>query len=223
MSLTRTQIRTLARKFASDTDTVNPFWSDTDVNSLIENWQSDMASYLRYPRATGAATALVEGQDDYDLPADWLSAIRVVIYDNNGYESQLRYRTEDEISELDPNWRNNTDYGTPRYYFVGNDITPGTTLSRKLFVYPPPAADDVGKYIQQIYVKVPTAVAADANIPIFPDPMHMLAVYYVAWQMLMALDQTKAETYKNLYEKERRRMCGEGRKESEKSDIILFK
>ena len=225
MALTRTQIRTLARKFASDTDTTNPFWSDTDVNVLIENWQSDMASYLRYPRATGTAVALVEGQDDYDLPTDWLSTIRVVIYDSAGYEAKLKYRSEDEISEMDPNWRNAgaSEYGTPRYYFLANDITPGTSLARKLFVYPPPAAADTTKSILHIYVKAPTAISADANIPIFPGPMHMLAVYYVAWQMLMALDQVKAEVYRRLYESERRRMCGEGRKESEAANIILFK
>jgi len=223
MALTRTLIKTLARKFSSDTDATNPFWSDTDLNTLIENWQTDMASYLRYPRATGQVTALVEGQDDYDLPVDWLSTIRVLIYDSNGYEESLAYKSEEDISEIDPNWRNNTQYGTPRYYFIANDITPGTTLSRKLFVYPPPAAADTNKSILQIYVKNPTPIAADANIPIFPAPMHMLAVYYCAWQMNLPLNMEQSEKYKELYLKERRRMCGEGRKESERANTILFR
>lgn len=223
MALTRTNIRLLSRQFAGDNDATNPFWSDANVNILIENFQSDMASYLRWPRATGTPALFVAGQDDYSLPTDWLSTIRIVVYDSTGYNSKLIYKTEEEISEINPDWRNNTSYGTPRYYFIANDITPAATLSRKFFVYPPPATADTTKYYLMIYVKVPTAIAADANVPVFPDPMHMLAVYYCAWQMLLPIDANRAEYYKNLYEKERRRMCGEGRKESESSDIILFK
>lgn len=225
MAITWTNIKALARKFASDTDSSNPFWTDALLTVLCENWQADMASYLRYPRATGSAVQLVLGQDDYDLPADWLSTIRVIIYDANGYEDELIYKEEDEISELDPNWRNagSGDYGTPRYYFIANDITPGTALSRKLFVYPPPASADTDKYIQQVYVKNPTAIASDANIPIFPGPMHILCSYYLAWQMLLPLDVEKAGYYETKYKKERLRMCGEARKESEKANIIRFK
>lgn len=217
--LTRTQIKTMARKFASDTDTANPFWSDTDLNMLCENWQSDMASYLRYPRGESAVVPQVVGQDDYDLPADWLSTIRIVMYDASGFKSELTYKSEDEISEADPNWRN-ADKGTPRHYFAANTITPGTTLTRKFFVYPAP---DTVRNMLHVYVKVPTAIAADGNIPVFPDPMHMLAVYYLAWQMNLPLDINKAEAYHVLYLKERNRMCGEGRKESEDSNTILFK
>src|SRR3990167_192440 len=224
MALTHAQIVTLARQYASDTDTTNPFWSATNVGLLIDNGQADLASYLRWPRKTATAQALVAGQDDYALPADWLSIIRVIIYDSSGYESKLIYKSEDGISELDPNWRNNTSYGTPRYYFIAGDITESTALSRKLFVYPPPAAADVtsGKYIQQIYVQVQATIST-ANIPVFPGPMHMLLVYYCAWQMLLAIDQVKAKTYETLYLKERNRMCGEGRKETEAANFILFK
>jgi len=222
MALTKTQILTIARQFVGDTDTTNPFWSDTNAGLLLDNGQADLASYLRFPRATGTPAALVAGQDDYTLPTDWLSTIRIVIYDSAGYESKLKYKTEDEISELDPNWRNNTDYGTPRYYFIANDITEATTLSRKLFVYPPPAAADTSKYILNIYVKVPSTISA-SNIPVFPGPMHILLAYYLAWQMSLPLDLVKADKYEKLYNKERLRMCGEGRKESEQSNIILFK
>lgn len=217
--LTRAQIRTLARQFAGDNDSTNPFWSDTNVNILIENWQGDMASYLRYPRATSSPITQVVGQDDYDLPADWISTIRIFEYVSNTYQNKLIYKSEDEISEIDPNWRN-ADSGSPRYYFIANDITPGIALVRKLFIYPAP---DTARSMLHIYVKVPTSISADANIPVFPGPMHILAVYYVAWQMLMAIDQAKAENYRMMYEKERRRMCGEGRKETEQANIILFK
>ena len=221
MALTRTQIRTLARQFASDNDTTNPFWSDTNVNILIENWQCDMASYLRYPRATSSPITMVADQDDYALPEDWLSTIRIFIYSGSTYQSRLAYKSEDEISEIDPNWRNATS-GAPRYYFAANDITASTVLSRKFFIYPAPDAAHV-KSMLHVYVKVTTAIAADANIPIFPGPMHILAVYYTAWQMLMAIDQEKADKYEKLYLKERNRMCGEGRKETEEDGFILFK
>ena len=67
------------------------------------------------------------------------------------------------------------------------------------------------------------SIAADTNIPVFPGPMHILGAYFCAWQMLMALDQNKAEIYHQLYLKERLRMCGEGRKETEEANFILFK
>lgn len=219
--LTRAQIRTLARQFCSDNDATNPIWSDTNVNLLIEAWQSDMASYLRYPRATSAAITMVADQDDYALPEDWLSTIRIFIYSGSTYQSRLIYKSEDEISEIDPNWRNATS-GAPRYYFAANDITASTVLSRKFFIYPAPDTAHV-KSMLHVYVKVPTAISADTNIPIFPGPMHMLGVYYCAWQMLLALDQVKAEYYHQLYLKERLRMCGEGRKETEEDNFILFK
>lgn len=220
MALTQAQIMALARQFASDNDTVNPFWSDNNLKILIENWNVDMASYLRYPRATSAPINLVVGQDDYDLPIDWLSTIRLWIYDGVNLISKLKYKSEDEISEIDPNWRNSTSYGTPRYYFAANDITPGSTLSRKFFIYPAPST---AWNMIHVYVKVPTAFAATTDIPVFPSPMHILAVYYCAWQMLLPLNATKAIYYENLYKSERRRMCGEGRKESEDSNIILLK
>jgi hypothetical protein len=222
MALTRTQILTIARQFVSDNDTTNPFWSDINAGLLLDNGQADLASYLRWPRATGTPASLVASQDDYSLPTDWLSTIDVIIYDSSGYKAKLKYKTEEEISRLDPNWRNNTSYGTPRYYFIAGDVAASTTLSRKLFVYPPPATADTSKYILQIYVQVPATISA-SNIPVFPGPMHMILVYYLAWQMSIPLDMTKAEEYRKVYETERRRMCGEGRRESEKSDIIQFK
>jgi len=221
MGLTRTQIRTLARPLANDIDATNPFWSDANVNVLVDNWQSDMASFLRWPRATSSAITMVLNQDDYDLPTDWLSTIRIFIYEGSTYKARLAYKSEDELSEVDPNWRNATS-GSPRYYFIGNDITPGAALTRKIFIYPAPDANNV-KSMLHVYVKVPTAIASDANVPIFPDPMHMLAVYYLAWFMNLPLRPLEAEKYRLLYVKERLRMCGEGRKETEQSHIILFK
>ena len=106
MALTQAQIMTLSRQFASDTDTVNPFWSDTNLKILTENWQADLASYLRYPRATSSAITMVADQDDYALPEDWLSTIRIFIYSGSTFQSRLIYKSEDEISEIDPNWRN---------------------------------------------------------------------------------------------------------------------
>jgi len=219
--LTRAQIRTIARQFSSDTDATNPFWSDTNVNLLIESWQSDMASYLRYPRATGSAITMVAGQNNYALPEDWMSTIRIFIYSGSTYQSRLIYKSEDEISDIDPNWRNAAS-GAPRYYFAANDITASTVLSRKFFIYPAPDTANT-KSMLHVYVKVPTAISGDTNIPVFPGPMHILAVYYCAWQMLLALDQVKAKTYETLYLRERLRMCGEGRKETEEANTILFK
>ena len=221
MALTWAQIKTLARQNVSDVDATNPIWSDTNLTLICENFQSDLASFLRFPRATSDPITMVLDQDDYALPTDWLSTIRIFIYTGSTYTAKLKYKSEDEISEIDPNWRNATS-GSPRYYFIANDITVSATLSRKLFIYPPPDAANV-KTMLHIYVKVPTAIAADTNIPIFPGPMHMLAVYYCSWQMLLSLNPDKAETYRRLYEKERLRMCGEGRKETEQSHIILFK
>ena len=221
MGLTRTQIRTLARPLASDTDSTTPFWSDTNVNLLVEAWQSDMASFLRWPRATSSAITMVLDQDDYALPTDWLSTIRIFIYTGSTYAAKLTYKSEDDISDTDPNWRNAVS-GSPRYYFIGNDITPSTVLSRKLFIHPAPDSNNV-KTMLHVYVKVPTAIAADTDIPIFPGPMHMLAVYYLAWFMNLPLRPLEAEKYRLLYVKERLRMCGEGRKETEQSHIILFK
>lgn len=223
MALTKAQIRSLARKFTADTDANNPFWSDSDVNLLIDNWQSDMASYLRWPRATSTPISLVAGQDDYDLPTDWLMTIKVIIYDNSGYEAKLTYKSEDEISDIDPNWRNSTDYSTPKYYFIGGDITPGSTLARKLFVYPAPSSIDTGKYLLQKYVKVPASITNDTDIPVFPSYTHMLAVYYLAWQMNLPLDVNKADMYKRLYERERLRLCGEVKKDSEDNSYITIR
>lgn len=219
MALTRTQIKTLGRKLASDTDATNPFWSDTDVNVLIENFQADLASYLRWPRGENTVIPMVVGQYAYDLPADWLSTVRAVMYDSDGYERELKYKSEDEISDTDPNWRN-ADNGTPRFHFAANTITPGTALVRKFNVYPAP---EKIRSLLLIYVKAPAAIAADTNIPVFPAPMHMLAVYYLGWHMNLPLNVEKAETYRKLYEKERNRMCGEARKESEKANTIIWK
>lgn len=219
--LTWANIKTLARQFAGDNDTVNPFWSDANLTILCENFQTDLASYLRFPRATSAAITMVADQDDYALPTDWLSTIRLFIYTGSTYTAKLGYKSEDEISEIDPNWRNAAS-GSPKYYFIANDITPSTVLSRKLFIYPAPDAANV-KTMLHVYVKVPTAISDDANVPIFPDPMHMLAVYYLAWFMNLPLRPVEAEKYRLLYVKERLRMCGEARKETEQSHIILFK
>jgi len=221
MALTWANIKTLARQFAGDNDTANPFWSDANLTILLENFQTDLASYLRFPRATSAPITMVADQDDYALPTDWLSTIRIFIYSGSTYKSRLTYKSEDEISEVDPNWRNAAS-GAPRYYFIANDITVATTLSRKLFIYPAPDTANV-KSMLHVYVKSPTAIAADINIPIFPGPMHILGAYFAAWQMLLAIDQVRAKTYETLYLKERLRMCGEGRKETEEANFILFK
>ena len=222
MALTRTLIKTMARKNAADTDTTNPLWSDTEANVLVENWQADMASYLRYPRGEASVIPTVAGQASYDLPADWLASIQIVLYNADGFKTEVKYRPEDDISEVDPNWRNQiaSQYGVPRFFFPASSVTPGASFARKYILYPTP--NQVWSVLH-IYTKIPTAIANDSDVPVFPAPMHMLAVYYLSWQMNLPTDAEKAEYYRKLYIAERIRLCGEGRKESENNGRIEFR
>lgn len=222
MALTRTLIKTMARKNAADTDTTNPLWSDTEANALCENWQADMASYLRYPRGVAAAAPTVVGQASYDLPADWLASIQITLYNAAGFKADVKYKAEDDIALIDPNWRNQqaSQYGVPRHFFPASEVTPGTTFARKFILHPTPK--EIWS-ILHVYTKIPTAIASDNDVPVFPAPMHMLAVYYLSWQMNLPTDAEKSEMYRKLYIAERLRLCGEGRKESENNGRIEFR
>jgi len=217
--ITKARIRTLARKLAGDTDTDQPFWSDTELDALIEDWQVDLATFMRTPREESTPYLQVINQYEYDLPADWISVIRIIQYNSDGSDSELIYKPESEISALDPNWRNH-EASTPINYFIANEITPGTSLIRKFNIYPKPVE---ALNMLMVYVKVPTPIAADANVPVFPPAMHILAVYYLTWFMSMVINPDRATYYEKKYYTERVKLLSAGRRESEQSMFITMK
>jgi hypothetical protein len=188
--MNRGTIRDEIRRLIRDTDTTNPRWSTTELNSRIDLAHDVISSETkcipyRYTASLVADTA------EYLMPDYYLDADRVMYLDDNSDWRPLEKKTEFELDEESNNWR--SESGTSKYWYqrIGYiGIVP----------YPTAAKTD-GLRVDMF--RLPTAFTADADIPF--DSVKEMYPYHeaicVKVALSCALDEGNEKTYV-LFKKE---------------------
>lgn len=114
------------------------------------------------------------GQATYSLPANFLSAVKVLVADDVDDELEMPFINFEDIGKIFGRGWINDDSGKPKvYYFSDRDV---------FGLHPKPDSDHSGKTIRIFYIPVPTDLVADIDIPDLEEVFHDGAKYFVAAQ-----------------------------------------
>lgn len=180
-----TRVQTRVRDSGYSTTTIKGFINDTQ-NSIFNEYD------LRFMETSTTYNLTTNVQDITNgsgLPSDFVSPINLVITTDN-YENDLIYVDYKELDELFPD-QSSTTATTPRYWWFYGD-----TIS----VYPKP---DQAYVVRLRYLKKPTALSADGDVPDVPSEFEELLVYGAAYRVFEEKDMDeKAANFEAKYNRE---------------------
>lgn len=172
--MTRSEIRSLIRKRLGETTA--SFWSDPELNTMINDGCTDIAFRSKCLRGTSYFTT-VSGTGEYTMtalvPAATVMSINEVYYKQNGTTWQkLEPTSRTELDLTQPTWKS-TDAGTPqKYYFDREEDIFG--------LFQKPDATNAGtSYGQLYYTKAHVDINGDTESPQIPEYLQLSIVDYV--------------------------------------------
>lgn len=191
-ALTFSEIKTWVRDFVGDPlPTIGqPHFSTASVERAINSIQSEMASNTWCSEGKRSYN-IVYGQREYVLSDDVISITRLTIDDERITPTSLVKMDDDST------WEATLSTSTPSKYYVVN-----TTASYIGFDTFPSTTTD--HYITIYYIKEPTELSADADIPFDNQPKYAsfhIGIVYGATALLLYQDgrPTEADKYYAMY------------------------
>ncbi len=204
----RSAIFTQARKLANDSDTSDPFHTDTELHALMDNFEIKVGLEFKFPRKS-QTIVFTAGQggpsSTKSLDSDFWG-IGPVFFNpasaTGGY--RLQPRTEAEMEAQDPDWRQ-LGSALPSYYIIGDSISPTAAAFPARTITTERATSETRT--MRIYGHQFPAAATDATKgPVVPASFHEGAVYYLAWLMMMPRNKNDAGTYAAMFKAELRKV-----------------
>ncbi len=184
LSSLRSAVRSRLRDTAADVSYQR--YSDATLDGFINEGQRDFVSKTLLMSGT-TIFGLIQGEIEYDLPADYLSSIRVTI--------SSRTLTQVSISGLDQegmNWTIATS--TPTKYYVTPHSNP---TNYRIGFNPKPSTTSVNS-VQMFYYQQATDLSADSDVPFAGRfqyvPYHPALIDYAAaigWLVQGRMDLAK--------------------------------
>lgn len=179
------RVQTRVRDSNYSASTIYTFINDAQ-NAVFNEYD------LRFMETSTTYTLVSSVQDITNgaaLPTDFVSPISVAITTDN-YEKDLDYADYHEMDERYPD-QTSTAAATPRYWtFYGSTIT----------VFPKP---DQGYVVRLRYIKKPTALTADADVPVIPSEFEEMLIYGAGYRCFEEKDlDEKAAVFEAKYNRE---------------------
>jgi hypothetical protein len=175
--MTRLELRTLIRKDLGETTAA--FWTDTELNTWIENACNDLAFRAKCIKDNGKMT-MTEDQAEYTLSSYFstaLAVLEVYYYQDATSWEVLKPTTRDLLNREHPGWKS-ADSGTPTEYYWDRE-------EDIIGFYVKPDSTNAGvDYAEVYYAKEHSAMTADTetpDIPIYLQPAiadHVVATGY---------------------------------------------
>lgn len=170
--MTRTEIRDLIRKSLGETTA--SFWSNTELNTWIDDAGYDLAFRTKSIRANAYITTTSAGEYTIstDLASTVLTILDVYYYISGTTWTKLALMSREELDTRYPAWRSATaSTPTIAYFDIEEDL---------IGFYTAPAAGQYGtSYARVYYAKKFTDLALDTSVPALPTYLHRAIVYYV--------------------------------------------
>lgn len=151
--MNRGEIRDEIRRLIKDTDSNDPRWSDTVLNTRIDQSHEKIAALAKciIERYT---TNLVASTAEYTVPDYYLEDISVQVLNSDSQWVTLKKTTEKERDVKNPKWRDD-DLDLPVFYYVRDNV---------IGLYPCPTTARTNGLRIDMYRR-PDAMTADADIP----------------------------------------------------------
>jgi len=172
--MTRSEIRSLIRKRLGETTAA--FWSDAEINTMINDGCTDVAFRAKCLRGVNYFTT-TSGVGEYAMSAlistATILSVNEVYYKQNGTTWQkLEATTRTGLDLSNPTWKS-TDAGTPQEYYFDRE--------EDLFVlFQKPNATNAGaSYGQLYYTKAHVDINGDSESPQVPEYVQPAVVDYV--------------------------------------------
>ena len=170
--MTRLQIRDLIRKKLGETTAA--FWTDTELNTWINDAGHDIAFKTKCQRTNGTFTT-VEGTAEYTATSQFstlISIFEVYYYQDGSSWEKLTPTTRTELDHLHPGWLSAAN-GTPyQYYFDREEDV--------IRLYVPPDSTNAGTdYCKVFYAYDYVDVTGDSTESPLPARLHDAQVDYV--------------------------------------------
>jgi hypothetical protein len=171
--MTRLEIRNMARKRLGET--TGAFWTDTELNSWINEAGEDCAFKTKSSRDNYYFTT-VEDQQEYALSTilPFASAILDLYVQIDG-ETWRRMKPIANREEMDLEYEGwmNADSAAPYVYWWDRE-------EDKLILHPKPDSENAGANFARAYcTKKFTLLTNDNSSPDLPDPLHLAVVDWV--------------------------------------------
>ena len=170
-------------------------YSTTEIANYINDAQNDVFNEYRLPfmEATQDYTLTANVSDITNgsgLPTNYVQAIDLILT-TDGYEKRLLYKDirwiEDNFPDPDDNTVNPAN--PPIYYYFYNET---------IRVFPEP---DTAYTVTLRYIKKPTILSADADVPEIPSEFEEILVSGAAYRVLQAKDNyDQAGIHQNKYD-----------------------
>jgi len=214
--MTRLQIRDMARKRLGETTAA--FWTDTELNTWINDAGTDLAFLAKCLRTNSTLTT-VESTSEYTLTnsfSDLIAVLEVYLYTDGSTWEKLDPTTRTRLDIEHPGWMSASD-GVPNQYYYDRE-------EDILRLYVPPNSDNAGTdYLKVYYVQDYTDLAADTTESGLPTYLHLAQVEFTVAMGLETrghMDKSNkvwADYYRRVanYKAERNR-------EKEDDDIIMI-
>jgi hypothetical protein len=192
--MTLLQIRTLVRKRLGDAN--GAFWTDTELNTYINDGCRDAAFRTKCLKANGyitptscSSSTASAGVQEWTLSTTFtgIYSVEDVYYFVNDIWEKLIPSSRDDLNNESDGWRGNIGYtvtnGTTTYNYGGNPSVPTHYYwDREEDVFgvdPPPDSDHVGTDYMRIYYTIThTDVSSDGATPTLPEPLHQAVVNF---------------------------------------------
>ncbi len=207
-ALTLSEIRTDIRRNVRDTDATSRRFSDTLLNTLINEVQRDVNNQTWVVEAS-TSYVLTAGTTFYSLPSDFIAAKRAIFTLNSGSKIQLREDSEKGVVDGSPDFERSSA-GAPIRYFVRQSKSGGTAL--QISYLPVPTSASTGT-IRVDYVVQPTDLSSDSDVP-FEGQLHLLPYHQaLSYGVTMRIKLWKgeveeAQAYAQLYDRMIQAMVG---------------
>jgi hypothetical protein len=186
----RQSIREEIRRLVRDVDTINPRWSDTVLNSRIDQAHEYIACETRCIWTRATDIDLVAGTQEYALPSNFLEETEVLYKNSSDEWSMLEKK---QIRELDLegwNWRALT--GDPSMYYIRGAY---------IGLVPYPDTSRTGALRIDLAIR-PTAFTSETDIPFDSNnefyAYHDALCFYVALKCKLDENQDKDANAMNI-------------------------
>ena len=169
--MTRQEIRELARKRLGETTA--SFWTDTELNTWIDDAGIALATQTRSIKANGLMTS-IEDQAEYTLSTYYPNLIAVDelwYYQNGETWRKLPATTRVELERLQQGFMSADSSVPQKYYWSKEEDLIGFN--------PAPNSDNAGEYVKIYYSRTYTDLTADTSTPTLPEFLHMAMVHHV--------------------------------------------
>lgn len=191
------RMRAVVRMLLGETNSSNSYWTDSEINAMINDSQlqvaTDINGLLTFRDYTTTA-----GVSRYALPSDYLSEKSLHLFQTSTNKRVLEYKTLDEFESsagLDP-----TRQGVPGVYKVEHGAVDTTNaFPGDIWIFPVPDAVYTFRFY---YYQKPTDLSADADISEIPESGHWAVCYHAA--AMLHLKQANENAYNRfivLYER----------------------